>query len=176
MAEVRGAVREGGCGRTRESGVVGVAEGLALKERRLPSPGCVSPSPPSPQDLVQRGIGRVIPITRPPAGWHRSGDPTSLGRPYSSSPFGRPLPFWEFPPPKSFDPHRRPALGGTRSSARFLWYPRKNRRCCGSLRCAKRAVLLCVRKDAECAARPAVALRATGRLPRRVSCHCLLRQ
>ena len=40
----------------------------------------------------------MIPITRPPARWHRSGDPTSLGRPYSSFPFGRPLPFWEVPP------------------------------------------------------------------------------
>ena len=41
----------------------------------------------------------MIPITRPPAGWQWSGDTPSLGRPYSSSSFGRPLPFWEFPPP-----------------------------------------------------------------------------
>ena len=40
----------------------------------------------------------MIPITRPPAGWQWSGDTPSLGRPYSSSSFGRPLPFWEVPP------------------------------------------------------------------------------
>ena len=141
MAEVRGAVREGGCGRTHESGVVGVAEGLALKERRLPSPGYVSP--PLPKTWCKEALVELSPSLDRPQGGNGRATPHRSAAPTLPPLLGGPSPFGRSPPPSPSIPIeglplavRAAVLGfcGTpaKTDAAVARYAAPKERCCSA--------------------------------------------